>query len=116
MGPSQHIVTPANVSGGRYGHHWRGGGPGANTLTGQIGAGYTLDYANGQKGNGAGKNFIADADPLLTNPFEYGDPDFKGMFSSPIFRAGWVAPPDDGFFDQSAKFIGGMGDEDWTEE
>lgn len=38
------------------------------------------------------------------------------MFSSPIFRAGWVQPPDDGFFDQSARFLGGMGDEDWTEE
>ena len=35
---------------------------------------------------------------------------------SPLFRAGWVAPPDDGFFDQSATFIGGIGDVDWTEE
>ena len=92
------------------------GGPGANTLTGQIGAGYTLDFANGQKGNGAGKNFIAGSDPLLTNPFEYSDPDFQARFASPVFRAGFVAPPDDGFFDQSAKFIGGIGDEDWTEE
>ena len=25
-------------------------------------------------------------------------------------------PPDDGFFDQSAQFVGGMGDYDWTEE
>jgi hypothetical protein len=88
---------------------------GANTLAGQL-TGYTLDYANGQKGNGVGKNFMAGQDPLLTNPFEYSDPDFKAMFASPVFRAGWVAPPDDGFFDQSAKFIGAMGDEDWTEE
>jgi hypothetical protein len=27
-----------------------------------------------------------------------------------------VAPPDDGFFDQSARFIGGIGDENWMEE
>jgi hypothetical protein len=89
---------------------------GANTLEGQLRAGYTLDFANGQKGNGAGKNFIAGADPLLNNPFEYSDPDFQARFGSPIFRAGFVAAPDDGFFDQSAKFIGGIGDEDWTEE
>ena len=76
---------------------------------------YTLAYAQGQKGNGAGENFVA-ADPLLTRPFEYSDPDFKGLFGSAINRANWVQPPDDGFFDQSAKFVGGMGDEDWTEE
>ena len=69
----------------------------------------------GQKGNGAGKNFMV-ADPLFSRPFEYSDPDFAGLFGSPLFRAGWVAPPDDGFFDQTAKFIGGIGDEDWTEE
>ena len=38
------------------------------------------------------------------------------MFGSPIGRAGWVSPPDDGFFDQIARFIGGIGDVDWTEE
>ena len=92
------------------------GTQGANTLAGQLGAGYTLDYANGQKGNGAGKNFVAGADPLFNRPFEYSDPDFMGRFGSPVFRAGFVAPPDDGFFDQSARFIGGIGDEDWTEE
>ena len=89
---------------------------GANTLEGQLRAGYTLDFANGQKGSGAGKNFIAGADPLLSNPFEYSAPDFQARFGSPIFRAGWVSPPDDGFFDQSAKFLGGIGDVDWTEE
>lgn len=85
-----------------------------STLDGQL-TGYTRDFAHGQKGNGAGKNFLA-ADPLLSNPFEYSDPDFQALFGSPIFRAGWVAPPDDGFFDQSAKFLGGIGDVDWTEE
>jgi hypothetical protein len=91
------------------------GSNGANTLAGQIPAAYNLAYAQGQKGNGAGKNFMI-ADPLLARPFQYSDPDFAGLFGSPIFRAGWVAPPDDGFFDQSAKFTGGIGDEDWTEE
>lgn len=91
------------------------GAKGANTLAGQIPAAYDIAYAQGQKGNGAGKNFLV-ADPLAARPFEYSDPDFMGLFSSPIFRAGWVQPPDDGFFDQSAKFIGGIGDDDWTEE
>jgi len=56
------------------------------------------------------------ADSVAARPFEYSDPDFSGLFGSPLFRAGWVAPPDDGFFDQSATFIGGIGDVDWTEE
>jgi hypothetical protein len=94
---------------------------GAGTLQGQIvssglaSSTYNYAYAQGQKGNGAGKNIVA-ADPLFTRPFEYSDPDWAGLFSSPIFRAGWVQPPDDGFFDQSAHFIGGIGDEDWTQE
>ena len=66
-------------------------------------------------GRPAGQNFAA-ADPLLNKPFEFSDPDFRGRFGSPIFRAGAVQPPDDGFFDQSAVFLGGIGNEDWTEE
>lgn len=96
------------------------GSKGANTLAGQIqgtssSAAYNLAYAQGQKGNGAGKNIVV-GDPLFSRPFEYSDPDWTGLFSSPIFRAGWVQPPDDGFFDQSAHFVGGIGREDWTEE
>jgi hypothetical protein len=56
------------------------------------------------------------ADPLLTRIATYSDPDFSSRFSSPVFRAGAVQRPDDGFFDQSARFLGGMGDVDWTEE
>lgn len=91
------------------------GSKGANTLDGQIIDSYTLAYAQGQKANGAGRNFLV-ADPLLSRPFEFNDPDFSTMFNSPVFRSGWVQPPDDGFFDQSAQFLGGMGDFDWTEE
>jgi hypothetical protein len=56
------------------------------------------------------------ADPLVAPPVQYSDPNFATLFASPIFRTGWVQPPDDGFFDQTARFIGGMGDEDWTQE
>src|SRR6185436_7910948 len=86
------------------------GAKGANTIEGQIPAAYSQAYAQGQKGSGAGKNFLV-TDPMVSRPFQYSDPDFAGLFGSPIFRAGWVQPPDDGFFDQSAKFLGGIGDE-----
>lgn len=92
------------------------GAQGANTAAGQVTGAYNPAYVQGQKGNGAGKNFLFGADPQLSRPFEYSDPDFSTLFASPVFRAGWVAPPDDGFFDQTAKFIGGIGDENWTEE
>jgi len=97
------------------------GAKGPNTLDGQLtvtglaSAAYNLAYAQGQKGNGAAKNVLV-SDPLIARPFQYSDPDFAALFASPIFRAGWVQPPDDGFFDQSAKFLGGIGDVDWTEE
>jgi hypothetical protein len=86
-----------------------------NTIEGQIDQEYSQAYAKGQKGNGAGKNFLA-ANPILTKPMEYNDPDFSSLFGSPVFRAGWVQPPDDGFFDQSAQYIGAMGSVDWTQE
>ncbi len=91
------------------------GASGANTVAGQIPQAYSQAYAQGQKGNGAGKNFVF-SDPLLSKPFEYNDPDFTTLFGSPVFRSGWVQPPDDGFFDQSARFLGAFGDENWTEE
>lgn len=90
----------------------------ADTIAGNIQSNEaglaTLAFLNGAPAGGA-QNIVA-ADPLLTRPFEYSDPDFIGLFGSPIFRAGWVQPLDDGFFDQSARFIGGIGDEDWTQE
>jgi hypothetical protein len=91
---------------------------GANTLEGQITSEYTLAYAKGEKGvlNGipAGRNFLV-MDPMLPT-IEYSDPDFMGMPGSALTRAGAVAAGDDGFFDQSANFIGGMGTENWTKE
>ena len=83
-----------------------------NTAEGQAAAGYTATFV--RTGTNA-KNFVT-ADPMMSRPFEYSDPDFAGRFGSPLFRAGFVSPPDDGFFDQTAKFIGGIGDDDWTEE
>ena len=56
------------------------------------------------------------SDTLLRRPLERSDPDFRPLTGSPVFRANWVQPPDDGFFDQWATWIGGFGDIDWTEE
>jgi hypothetical protein len=56
------------------------------------------------------------ADTLLRRPLERSDPDFRPLTGSPVFRANWIQPPDDGFFDQWATWIGGFGDYDWTEE
>ncbi|MFN9461078.1 MAG: hypothetical protein ACK6D7_27430, partial [Acidobacteriota bacterium] len=53
---------------------------------------------------------------LLRRPLERSDPDFRPLTGSPVFRANWVQPPDDGFFDQWATWIGAFGDTDWTEE
>jgi len=83
---------------------------GAGTTPAQV----TLGFLQGTPAGGAQN--ITVADPLLTRPFDYSDPDFAGMFGSPIFRTGWVQAPDDGFFDQSARHIGGVGDEDWWSE
>jgi hypothetical protein len=41
------------------------GNNGASTLAGQITEPYSLAFAQGQKGNGAGQNFMV-ADPLLS--------------------------------------------------
>ena len=59
---------------------------------------------------------IVIADPLMRRPLFYSDPNFMPRAGSPIFRANWIQPPDDGFFDQSARWSGAFGDVDWTEE
>lgn len=63
----------------------------------------------------AARQFVI-ADPMLRNPLERNSPDFRPLSGSPAWRASWVAPPDDGFFDQSVTFAGAFGDLDWTEE
>jgi hypothetical protein len=67
-------------------------------------------------------NFIQTApnvvvgDPLLTRPFEYSDPDFTSLAASPVNSVSWIQPPDDGFFDQWARYAGGVGSTAWWEE
>ena len=84
----------------------------ANTADAQIGADF-LPFARGERGQGRNVTY---ADPLLARPLERSDPDFRPRPGSPAYTATAVAPPDDGFFDQSAAYLGAFGDHDWTEE
>jgi hypothetical protein len=72
-----------------------------------------LPLATGESPNG--RNFVS-VNPMLRRAGDYSDPDFRGGFGSRIYSPRWVAPPDDGFFDQSANFIGGVGEMNWMEE
>ncbi|MEQ1885220.1 MAG: hypothetical protein ABL967_09180 [Bryobacteraceae bacterium] len=89
-----------------------GGGLG---ITQQISNAATQSFAQGTRGNGNGRNFSV-ADPKLARLTDLSDPDFRPTVGSPALSIGAVVPPDDGFFDQSAHFIGGMGEENWMEE
>lgn len=90
------------------------GGTPADTIAGNVPDADSAAFLNGTPAGGAVN--VSAADPLLTRPFEYGDPDFTGMFASPMLRVGAVQMPDDGFFDQTANYLGAFGDVDWTKE
>jgi hypothetical protein len=72
-----------------------------------------LPFLQGARGQAAN---IQISNPLFRRALFASDPDFLPAAGSPIFRASWVQPPDDGFFDQWATWIGAFGDADWTEE
>lgn len=80
----------------------------ANNLSGQV-------SALGQTYFATAPNIFV-ANPMLRNPLEYSNPDLRPLSDSPVFEANWILAPDDGFFDQSARFNGAFGDVDWTEE
>jgi hypothetical protein len=52
-------------------------------------------------------------DPKLTDALDLLAPSFVPMAGSPALTGGGT-PPDDGFFDPSATFVGAFGAEDWT--
>jgi hypothetical protein len=83
--------------------------PAMNTFDSQVVADFRAHL------NAPARQFVL-ANPMLKNPLEYSNPDVRGQLGSPINRASWLQPPDDGFFDQWATWIGGFGDFDWTEE
>lgn len=52
-------------------------------------------------------------DVMLYDAFELNNPNPMPMEGSPVFT-GAGTPPNDGFFDANANFIGAFGNEDWT--
>lgn len=52
-------------------------------------------------------------DPQLEDPYNLTSPNFLPKAGSPVFEGG-ATPPDDGFFDTSATYVGAFGSEDWT--
>jgi hypothetical protein len=80
-----------------------------NTIDGQVTAAFR-PFAQVEA-----RQFLL-TNPLMRRPLEYSDPDFRPLIGSPLWRATWVQPPDDGFFDQWATWAGAFGDENWTEE
>jgi hypothetical protein len=52
-------------------------------------------------------------DPMLTDPTNLTAPNFKPASGSPALTGG-ASPPDDGFFDVTATFVGAVGTTDWT--
>jgi hypothetical protein len=88
----------------------------ANTVAGQVSgsaANLALPFIEGTRGQAGNVRVL---DPALRRPLYTSDPDFLPRAGSPVFRANWVQPPDDGFFDQWARWSGAFGDVDWTEE
>jgi hypothetical protein len=88
------------------------GTEGAPNIQGQVSAN-TQPFATGARGK---VEKVVVVDPIKKGPFEWSDPNFRRFFGSPIFRTGWVQPPDDGFFNQAAYYVGGVGDDEWWEE
>lgn len=111
-------TTQAQVTGGKLTMNgillWNNsiGKGGGDTLASQVDSAI-LDFAEGSRGKG--RNFFV-GDPKMRRPFEWSDPDFRVLPGSPVFKANWIQPPDDGFFDQSARYVGGAGEKAWWEE
>ena len=63
--------------------------------------------------NSNGRKFTANTEILLSDAFNLTNPNFLPTSSSPVLT-GAATPPSDGFFDESATFVGAFGSTDWT--
>lgn len=84
----------------------------ANTIEGQSNA-LAQPWLRGETGI-AERVFVQD--PMLRRPLSYSDPDHRPAFGSPALQPVWSQPPDNGFFDQWASWVGAFGNIEWTEE
>ena len=63
--------------------------------------------------NNSNRYFDNTAAAGLTNPFFLSRPDALPKSGSPVLTGG-ATPPNDGFFDATANYVGAFGTEDWT--
>ena len=89
-----------------------------NDVPGQVSGGASNLAFPLRAGTGGRAANVGTGDPALRRPLFISDPDFRarGAGGSLVNWARWIQPPDDGFFDQSAAYMGAFGDVDWTEE
>ncbi len=60
-----------------------------------------------------GRVFTANSEVLLTDAFTLSNPNVMPTSGSPVLTGG-ANPPDDGFFDPAANYVGAFGKSDWT--
>ena len=63
--------------------------------------------------NNGGRVFTDNSEVLLADPFNLNNPNAMPTKGSPV-RIGGGVPPNDGFFDTTADFVGAFGSVDWT--
>ncbi|HCY77602.1 MAG TPA: hypothetical protein DHV28_16930 [Ignavibacteriales bacterium] len=63
--------------------------------------------------NSNGRKFTANTEVALMDPFNLLNPNFLPASNSPAL-SGASTPPNDGFFDQTATYVGAFGEVDWT--
>ena len=63
--------------------------------------------------NNNGRILATTAEVKLTSPFDINNPNFLPLAGSPTLT-GAGTPPDDGFFDATATYVGAFKDVDWT--
>jgi hypothetical protein len=59
------------------------------------------------------RSFVTNAEVSLVAPFDLNNPNFFPQVGSPLLT-GAGTPPNDGFFDATATFVGAFGSDDWT--
>ena len=64
--------------------------------------------------NNGGRTYTANTDVMLTDPFNLSNPNAMPLAGSPALT-GADTPPNDGFFDQTATFVGAFGSVNWTD-
>ncbi len=62
--------------------------------------------------NNGGRIFTSTSDVMLKDPFNLLEPNFMPKDNSPIFT-GAAVPPNDGFFDTDANYVGAFGYKNW---